>query len=204
MKRFLIAVLGTAVTFATVANAATLVASAPDSAPGGLVTITLTGTTVPYAPTGVEPTDNATSIDVRIVGAGFSGVSAETGVGGTCIAATGCLGGAGWVPGGTQGSTVGGNFIALSQIGGLTPGPITNNMTPGVPFSTGESSLSAVFTTTAGGPGTYPIMLADLGVGFFDVSGSQQIGSYTVVPEPTTAALMGLGLLALAASGRKR
>ena len=192
--------------FASAASAATLVAT-PDQAvysPGELVTITLVGTTDPYAPTGVEPTDNATSIDVRIVGTGFSGVSAETGVGGTCIAATGCLGGAGWVPGGTQGSTVGGNFIALSQIGGLTPGPITNNMTPGVPFSTGESSLSAVFTTTAGGPGTYPIMLADLGVGFFGISGSQQIGSYTVVPEPTTAAPMDLGLLGLAFSGRRR
>ena len=204
MKRILLGVMAAGLAFVTAANAATLVASAPNSTPGSTVTITLVGTTVPYAPTGVEPTDTAQSIDVRIVGTGFTGVSAETGVGGTCVPATGCIPGAAWSPGGTQGTTVMGNFIGFSQIGGLTPGPITNNMTPGAVFSTGESSLSAVFTTTAGGPGTYPIMLADLGVGFFGVSGSQQIGSYTVVPEPTTAALMGLGLLGLAASGRKR
>ena len=204
MKRFLIAVLGTAVTFATVANAATLVASAPDSTQGGLVTITLTGTTVPYSSDGIAPFDTAQSIDVRIVGAGFTGVSAETGVGGTCIAATGCIPGAAFQVGGTQGTTIGGNFIAFSQIGGLAAVPLTNNMTVGVPFHTGESSLEAVFTTTAGAPGTYPIMLADLGVGFFDVSGSQQIGSYIVTPEPTTAALMGLGLLGLAIAGRRR
>jgi len=184
-------------------NAATLVASAPDSAQGGLVTITLTGTTVPYSPDGIAPIDTAQSIDVRIVGAGFTGVSVETGTVGICIAATGCIPGAAYQVGGTQGTTIGGNFIAFSQIGGLAVGPLTNNMTVGVPFHTGESSLEAVFTTTAGGPGTYPIMLADLGVGFFGVSGSQQIGSYTVVPEPTTAALMGLGLLGLAVAGRR-
>ena len=172
--------------------------------PGATVTVTLVGTTVPYSPNGIAPIDTAQSIDVRIVGAGFSGVSAETGTGGTCITATGCLLGAAYQVGGTQGSTIGGNFIAFSQIAGLAAGPLTNNMTVGVPFHTGESSLSAVFTTTAGAPGTYPIMLADVGVGFFDVSGSQQIGSYTVVPEPTTAALMGLGLLGLAFAGRRR
>ena len=204
MKRFLIAVLGAAVAFATVANAATLVASAPDSAPGGTVTITLTGTTVPYAPTGVEPTDDTQSIDVRIVGAGFTAVSAETGTGGTCVAATGCIVGAAYSVGGTQGSTVGGNFIAFSQIAGLGMIPLTNNMTPGSPFNTGESSIEAVFTTTAGTAGTYPIMLSDIGAGFFGITGTAQIGSYTVVPEPTTAALMALGLLGLTVVGRHR
>lgn len=197
MKRFLIAVLGAAVAFATVANAATLVATAPDSASGGTVTITLVGTTDPE-------TETAQSIDVRIVGAGFTSVSAETATGGVCVGGSGCIPGAAYSVGGTQGTTVGGNFVAFSQIGGLAAVPLTNNMTPGAVFSTGGSSLTAVFTTIAGAPGTYPITLSNIGAGFFGVTGTTQIGSYTVVPEPTTAALMGLGLLGLAMAGRRR
>ena len=179
--------------------------------PGSTVAVTLMGTTVPYAPTGVEPVDVTTSIDVRIDTAGhgdgapsFSSGGIETGQGGTCIAATGCIAGASWTAGGTQGLTISGLYTAFSQIGGLSPVPITNNMTPGVPFSTGGSSLSSLFTLTASVvPGNYPINLDAVGVGFFGVSGPQTIGSYTVVPEPTTAALMGLGLLGLAAAGRR-
>ena len=72
MKRFLIAVLGTAVTFATVANAATLVATAsPDPVlQGAPVTITLVGTTDPE-------NETAQSIDVRIVGAGTEGSTGQ-------------------------------------------------------------------------------------------------------------------------------
>jgi hypothetical protein len=197
MKRFLIAVLGAAVAFATVANAATLVATAPNAASGGTVTITLVGTTDPESET-------AQSIDVRIVGAGFTSVSAETATGGVCVGGSGCIPGAAYSVGGTQGTTVGGNFVALSQIGGLAAVPLTNNMTAGVPFNTGGSSLTAVFTTIAGAPGTYPITLSSIGAGFFGVTGTTQIGSYTVVPEPTTAALMGLGMLGLAMAGRRR
>ena len=199
MKRFLIAVLGTAVTFATVANAATLVATAsPDPvALGGTVTITLVGTTDPE-------NETAQSIDVRIVGAGTE-VSTETGQAGTCVAATGCIPGAAWNVGGTQGSNQGANYQAFNQIGGLTAVPNTLNMTPGTPFHTGNSTLTAVFTMTAPAtPGVVQITLADVGVGFFGISGSQSLGSYTVVPEPTTAALMGLGLLGLAVAGRRR
>ena len=198
MKRFLIAVLGTAVTFATVANAATLVATAsPDPvAPGGTVTITLTGTTDPE-------NETAQSIDVRIVGAGTE-VSTETGQAGTCVAATGCIPGAAWNVGGTQGTNQGANYQAFNQIGGLTAVPNTLNMTPGSPFHTGNSTLTAVFMIPAPAtPGVAHIMLSDAGVGFFGISGSQILGSYNI-PEPTTAALLGLGLLGLAASGRKR
>ena len=206
MKRFLIAILGTAVMFATVANAATLVATPSSSvvAQGATVTITLVGTTTPYD--GSSLPDAATQIDVRITGSGTE-VSTETATGGTCVIATGCIVGAGWVVGGTQGSTVGGNFIAFSQIGGLVAGPLTNNMTAGVPFHTGGSSLTAVFTVVAPNVPAYTVVnvsLSAVGVGFLGVSGAQTLGSYTVVPEPTTAALMGLGLLGLALSGRRR
>jgi len=103
----------------------------------------------------------------------------------------------------TQGTTVGGNFVAFDQIGGTGHVTQTAGMTgpplcacPGVigVFFSGDSSLTAVFTTTAGGQGVYPIEMSNIGVGFFGITGPQTLGSYTVVPEPTTAALMGLGL----------
>ncbi|NRA10204.1 MAG: PEP-CTERM sorting domain-containing protein, partial [Myxococcales bacterium] len=143
------------------------------------------------------------SIDVRVVGAGFTSVSSETALGGTCVAGLGCIPGAGFSLGGTQGTTVAGNYQAFSQIGGLAPGPNTNGMTPGSPFFTGASSLTAVFTTIAGAAGTYDIDMAPIGVGFFGITGPRTLGSYTVVPEPSTAALMGLGVLFLAMVGRR-
>ena len=204
MKRFLIAILGTAVMFATVANAATLVATPSSSvvAQGATVTITLVGTTTPYD--GSSLPDAATQIDVRISGNGTH-VSTETATGGTCVIATGCLVGAGGSVGGTQGTNVFGNYIAFSQIGGLVAGPITNNMVAPAPtFATGNSTLTAVFTTNAAGSGYVDVNLASIGGRFFGVAGPTLLAGYQVVPEPTTAALMGLGLLGLALSGRRR
>ena len=200
MKRVLLGVLAAGLAFATVANAiVTLEATSasPSYTPGQLVTITLTGVTT-------DPANEFTqSIDVRVVGAGFTSVSSETALGGTCVAGLGCIPGAGFSLGGTQGTTVAGNYQAFSQIGGLAPGPNTNGMTPGSPFFTGASSLTAVFTTIAGAAGTYDIDMAPIGVGFFGITGPRTLGSYTVVPEPSTAALMGLGVLFLAMVGRR-
>ncbi len=203
MTRRLLGVLAAAVVLGTAGNAVTLVATTDEPMsgylPGATVTITLTGTTDPL-------TETAASIDVRIAGTGFASVSAETALGGTCLAFSGCLPAGAWSVGGTQGTTLFGNFVAFSQIGGVVAGPITNHMTAstatGSPFYTGNSTLTAVFTTVAV-PGTHDIELAGVGVGFFGISGPQNLGSYTVVPEPTTAALIALGLLGLTAVGRR-
>ena len=190
-------------------------AGAPDRfLPGSTVAVTVLGTTQPYSPDGITPQitpDAATHIDVRIETAGHSGaftqVATETALGGDCFAALGCVPGSPWIVGGTQGTTLSGNYIAFSQISGVVPGPLTSNMTPGTPFNTGGSSLTSLFTLVAPvTPGTYPINLTDAGVlvvGWFGITGPQALGSYTVVPEPTTAALMGLGLLGLAVAGRR-
>ena len=199
--------------------AATLVATFDGTGPdmniyntGDPVTVTLTGTTLPYSPNGIIPADPIdTHIDVRIVGTGFTEVSTELGIAGTCVSTMGCIPGADWVAGGAQGATVGSNYIALMQIGALSPGvPLTNNMTPPVPpssFYTGNSSLTSIFTTTAGAPGVYTIDLALGFYGFFGqtvlrVAGPQTLGTYTVGPEPSTASLLALGLLAVAVRQR--
>jgi hypothetical protein len=81
---------------------------------------------------------------------------------------------------------------AMNQIGGLSPFPVTNT-----PLNI------AIITYTAAGagtvnvnwdPSTFDFFLAPLPAGT----------SFTIVPEPTTAALLGLGLLGLAVSGRRR
>ena len=168
--------------------------------PGATVTITLTATSDPYY-------DETTHIDVRIVGSGFTEVSTEQAVGGTCLDTWGCLPGTGWAVGGTQGATVLGNYQAFSQIAGTMLTPITNNMEPAQIspiFLAGESTITAVFRTTAGPEGTYDIDLAAIGVGFFDVQGPATLATYTVmVPEPGAGPLLGLGLMLLAVSGRR-
>ena len=112
MTRRLLGVPAVAAVFGTSGNAVTLVATTDEPVGGyrvgATVTITLTGTTDPIN----EMSEN---IDVRITGAGFVEVSAETARSGTCLAFSGCLPGAPWNLGGTQGSTVAGNFVAFSQ-----------------------------------------------------------------------------------------
>jgi len=39
---------------------------------------------------------------------------------------------------------------------------------------------------------------------FVDIAGSSNLGTFTIVPEPTTASLLGLGLLGLTVAGRRR
>ena len=189
------------VVFASSAHAATLVATTDQAIyqQGDLVTVTLTGTTVGAGPGITEPTDLATHIDVRVVGTGFTEVGTDTGRWDACVRETApplsnfCLLGNPWAVGGTQGTTVAGNYIAFSQVGiepATDPVPQLTGMTdvlvpqpiPG-PVE-GYGVLNAVFTTTAGPQGIYPINMSDIGVGFFSVTGPQPLGSYTVVPNP--------------------
>ena len=192
--------------FAGSALGATLVATIDQAIyqEGDLVTITLVGTTIGAGPGISEPPDLATHIDVRIVGTGFTDVSTDTGLTGTCVYLSFCIQGQAYVVGYTQGTSVASNYIAFSQIGYLVPVAQTAGMMttaagfpPGTTAYSDNGVLNAVFTTTAGPPGTYPIEMSDVGIGFFGIAGPQTLGSYTVVSEPTTAALMGLGLLAL-------
>ena len=190
------------VALATGADAAQLMAETNSAiyAPGATVTITLTGRSDPYD-------EMTTHIDVRIVGTGFTEVSTEQAVAGTCLETFGCLAGAPWAVGGTQGDTVLGNYQAFNQIGGTMDVPITNNMDPSgfaEGFLEGNSYLSAVFTTTAGAEGTYSIDVAPIGTGFFEIAGPMTLATYTVmVPEPSAGALMGLGVLVLGVTRRR-
>ena len=187
---------------ATGANAAQLRAETDSEiyAPGATVTITLTGRSDPYD-------EMTTHIDVRIVGTDFTEVSTEQAMGGTCLETFGCLAGAPWAVGGTQGDTVLGNYQAFNQIGSTVDTPITNNMDPSgfaEGFLEGNSHLRAVFTTTAGAEGTYQIDLSPIGTGFFDVAGPMTLATYTgMVPEPSAGALMGLGVLVLGVTRRR-
>ena len=110
MTRRLLGVPAVAAVFGTSGNAVTLVATTDEPVGGyrvgATVTITLTGTTDPSN----EMSEN---IDVRITGAGFVEVSAETARSGTCLAFSGCLPGAPWNLGGTPGEHRGGEFRRL-------------------------------------------------------------------------------------------
>jgi len=81
---------------------------------------------------------------------------------------------------------------AMNQIGGLGALPVTN--TP---------LAIAVITYTAGSAGVVNVNWDNSTFDFFGAV-NQPGTSFTIVPEPTTAALLGLGLLGLAVSGRRR
>jgi len=86
------------------------------------------------------------------------------------------------------------NFKSFDQIGGLSPIPVSND------------PLTAVATLSADALGVVNFNWVTTGtdaLNFFSVS-SGPGQTITIIPEPTTAALLGMGLLGLAVAGRRR
>lgn len=86
------------------------------------------------------------------------------------------------------------NFKSFDQIGGLSPLPVSND------------PLIAIATLSADAVGVVDFSWVTTGtdkLDFFSIS--QAAGqTVTIIPEPTTAALLGMGLLGLAVAGRRR
>jgi hypothetical protein len=182
MKRTLIALIAV-VGMATAANAATLSVSS-DAASYGL------GDTITLTVTGDADGASAQAVFARVL---YSGSGSVNFVSASQVGMTSFSGGLAWSPGVTAGDASGAN--ALNQLAGLMA------LAP-------DTTFSSTVVLTAAGAGTVAISFEGLTGGptaldFFGLS-SGTGGSFTIVPEPTTAGLLGLGLLSLAVAGRRR
>lgn len=181
MKRTLIA-MATLVGFASAANAASVVitANAATYNPGDLITLTVTGTAL---------SESSTQVFGEIL---ITGTGSVVGSGPTVQAALASFGGA--LPWTIGGDTTCSNTacIVFNQLLGVTPFPVSNT-----PLAIG------VLQYTAGAAGTVNINFDATDFDFFAAALPAQL-SIQVVPEPTTAAMLGLGLFGLAIAGRRR
>ncbi len=197
MKRIFLLTLATAVAgFATVANSASLsvVADAASYTSGDAITLTVEGH--------INPTigDATTNIDVRVsfTNSSFTSLSAETATNPPPMFGPATN----WTVGGSQGTIdENGALTVFNQIQGLPPGgPFVNNCNGA--FT--DCFVSATVVMTAGAPGTAVFDFATFTSFFGEGPQAGTTATINAIPEPTTAALMGLGLLGLAAAGRRR
>jgi hypothetical protein len=180
MKRTLF-VLAVVVGFATAASGATLTMAtdSPTYTPGQTITLTVTADDTGTTSYGIfgQVSYDATHAHVSAVQTQLVGKYGK------------------WT---TQPLPGGGGFSrAFSQITGTAQD--ANNL-PG--------TLSTILLV-AGVPGIYPVIWdttnanPDLRLTFFGLTNAPGT-SFTVIPEPTTAALLGLGLLGILVGGRRR
>ena len=173
----------------TVASAATLtvVADGTTYVSGSPITLYVVGT--------IEPaTELATNIDVRLAftNAGFVDSVAETALNLPPMFGSPQP----WLVGGAQGNFAGNTLTVFSQFQGLPPGgPFFNN------FNGTTAFIASIVVAAAGSPGTASFDFGPL-TNFFDVQGTGPGTTVNIVPEPTTATLLGLGLAGIAARRR--
>ena len=182
MKRTLIALIAV-VGMATAANAATLSVSS-DAASYGL------GDTITLTVTGDSQGGVSTAAFARVL---FGGAGSVSWVSATQSTVTGGGGFVTWSQGALSGDATGSN--TLNQIGTLTGVNATDLFIGTVVLTAaGAGTVDVTFEGLTGGPTALDFFGLSAGTG----------SSFTIVPEPTTAALLGLGLVSLAAAGRRR
>ena len=191
MKRIFLLTLATAVAgFATVTNAATLTVSAdaPSYASGATITLTVTGSTNPVS----EAASNFL-VTLGVPGnVSFVSASAEQAY------TPGMFGNLNWTVGSGESAVNAGVYTVFDQTFGTGSAPFGNNFN-----GVDESTVTATALFTAGAPGAAAFDFAG-DTNFFGISGVSSGVTVTIIPEPTTAALMGLGLFGLAMAGRRR
>jgi len=189
MKRTLIAV-AALIGLASAANAATLSVVANQGgifAPGDTITLTVTG-------------DTQGGVDILIFGRLLFDNTAPLGGPAAVDAAVAsqnallALGVAPWTTSATECNTSSCDMMNQISAFGTSPSGSTVLLTSTVSFIAGAPG-----TTNA----TWSTALDGFQLSFFGITNSPGV-SITVVPEPTTAALLGLGLFGLAVAGRRR
>jgi hypothetical protein len=154
----------------------------------------------------LQPGDAVTLVDPALVFDGFVSSFDAAGSTETPFAA--------W-----SGGTVALNPIATGDIALVTPN-MANGWEKGTTIAGGGSSPCVFGACTSLGTASFvlsgmagTIMVGGVGqpggtvIGdgnFQDIAGSSNLGTFLVIPEPTTASLLGLGLLGLTAVGRRR